>query len=41
MKPPFCLITGEVGSGKTTLIRHLLDNVEQTITVGLDQQYQP
>jgi type II secretory pathway predicted ATPase ExeA len=32
---PFCLITGEVGSGKTTLIRHLLKKVEQTTTVGL------
>jgi len=31
----FCLITGEVGSGKTTLIRHLLANVEQTVVVGL------
>jgi len=31
----FCLITGEVGSGKTTVIRHLLKNIAQTITVGL------
>jgi general secretion pathway protein A len=31
----FCLITGEVGSGKTTLIRHLLQSIEQTVTVGL------
>ena len=31
----FCLITGEVGSGKTTLIRHLLSTVGQTVTVGL------
>jgi type II secretory pathway predicted ATPase ExeA len=31
----FCLITGEVGSGKTTLIRHLLASVEQTVVVGL------
>jgi type II secretory pathway predicted ATPase ExeA len=31
----FCLITGEVGSGKTTLIRHLLRLVGQTVTVGL------
>jgi general secretion pathway protein A len=31
----FCLISGEVGSGKTTLIRHLLNNLEQSITVGL------
>ena len=32
---PFCLITGEVGSGKTTLIRKLLEKVEQDTTVGL------
>jgi general secretion pathway protein A len=31
----FCLISGEVGSGKTMLIRHLLNNIEQTTTVGL------
>jgi general secretion pathway protein A len=31
----FCLITGEVGSGKTTLIRHVLKKVEQTVTIGL------
>jgi type II secretory pathway predicted ATPase ExeA len=31
----FCLITGEVGSGKTTLIRHLLQGIDQSITVGL------
>jgi type II secretory pathway predicted ATPase ExeA len=32
---PFCLITGEIGSGKTTLIRHLLNKVQSSITVGL------
>lgn len=32
---PFCLISGEIGSGKTMLIRHLLKNIEQTVTVGL------
>jgi general secretion pathway protein A len=32
---PFCLITGEVGSGKTTLIRHLLNRTEASVTVGL------
>src|ERR1039458_5765304 len=31
----FCLITGEVGSGKTTLIRYLLGTVGQAVTVGL------
>lgn len=33
---PFCLLTGEIGSGKTTLIRRLLRMVsEQPLTVGL------
>lgn len=31
----FTVITGEIGSGKTTLIRHLLDEVGHEITVGL------
>ena len=31
----FTLITGEVGSGKTTLIRHLLRNMEKNLTVGV------
>jgi general secretion pathway protein A len=31
----FTVITGEIGSGKTTLIRHLLNNLPGTITVGL------
>ena len=31
----FTVITGEIGSGKTTLIRHLLDEVDHDITVGL------
>ena len=31
----FTVITGEVGCGKTTLIRHLLNNLDQSITVGL------
>lgn len=31
----FSLITGEVGSGKTTLIRYLLGRVEKTVVVGL------
>lgn len=31
----FTVIAGEVGSGKTTLIRHLLDNLEADVTVGL------
>ena len=31
----FTVITGDVGCGKTTLIRHLLNNLHQDITVGL------
>jgi general secretion pathway protein A len=31
----FTVITGEIGSGKTTLIRYLLDEVSHEITVGL------
>lgn len=31
----FTVITGEVGSGKTTLIHHLLKNLDQRVTVGL------
>src|SRR5688500_4919908 len=32
---PFCLITGEIGSGKTTVLRHLLNRTEDNVTVGL------
>jgi type II secretory pathway predicted ATPase ExeA len=31
----FTVITGEVGSGKTTLIRHLLNRIDGQVTVGL------
>jgi type II secretory pathway predicted ATPase ExeA len=31
----FTVVTGEVGSGKTTLIRHLLNKLDEDITVGL------
>lgn len=31
----FTVITGEVGSGKTTLMRYLLDRLERDMTVGL------
>ncbi|MEW8563406.1 MAG: AAA family ATPase [Candidatus Thiodiazotropha sp.] len=31
----FTVVTGEVGSGKTTLIRHLLNQIHDDITVGL------
>ncbi|MBK9468317.1 MAG: hypothetical protein IPO20_10335 [Gammaproteobacteria bacterium] len=31
----FTLITGEVGSGKTTLIRHLLRSMDGNLTIGV------
>lgn len=31
----FTVITGGIGTGKTTLIRHLLNNMAQDVTVGL------
>ena len=31
----FCLLTGEIGSGKTTLIRHLVRMLGDKVTVGL------
>ena len=31
----FTLITGEIGSGKTTLIRHILKNMGKEVTVGV------
>jgi type II secretory pathway predicted ATPase ExeA len=31
----FTVIAGEIGSGKTTLIRHLLDQLDRNVTVGL------
>ena len=31
----FCLLTGEVGSGKTLMVRQLLDNLGAEVTVGL------
>ena len=34
-KQGFTVITGEVGSGKTTLINRILDELEDDITVGL------
>ncbi len=32
---PITVITGEIGSGKTTLIRHLLNQLDETASVGL------
>jgi type II secretory pathway predicted ATPase ExeA len=31
----FCVITGEIGAGKTTLIRNLLGQVGRNVTIGL------
>jgi general secretion pathway protein A len=31
----FTVVTGEIGSGKTTLVRHLLTKVKDDVTVGL------
>ena len=31
----FCVISGEIGAGKTTVLRKLLDNIEDNYTVGL------
>src|SRR5579863_7276074 len=31
----FCLLTGEIGSGKTTIVRHFLRGLGGKITVGL------
>lgn len=32
---PITVLTGEIGAGKTTLVQHLLSELEETITVGL------
>lgn len=32
---PIILVTGEIGAGKTTLIRHLLNQFDSTATIGL------
>lgn len=37
----FCLLTGEVGSGKTLVVRQLLDSVQQEVTVGLINNLTP
>jgi type II secretory pathway predicted ATPase ExeA len=31
----FCMLTGEIGSGKTTLVRHLIRTLGDRVTVGL------
>ena len=34
-RSPITVITGEIGSGKTTLVQHLLGNTDDNITIGL------
>lgn len=34
-RAPFCAITGDIGCGKTTLIRHLLNHLPADLSVGL------
>jgi len=34
-RAPITLITGEVGAGKTTLLQHLLNSLEEDVTIGL------
>ena len=34
-RAPITLITGEVGAGKTTLVHHLLQSIEESVTIGL------
>jgi type II secretory pathway predicted ATPase ExeA len=34
-RAPITVVTGEIGSGKTTLVQHLLRSIDETITVGL------
>src|ERR1700730_3430331 len=31
----FCMLTGEIGSGKTTILRHFIRNLDGRMTVGL------
>jgi type II secretory pathway predicted ATPase ExeA len=34
-RAPITVVTGEIGSGKTTLVQHLLGTAEEAITIGL------
>ena len=34
-RAPLTVVTGDVGTGKTTLVRHLLNGLEDDITIGL------
>ncbi|MEE9494502.1 MAG: AAA family ATPase [Gammaproteobacteria bacterium] len=35
----FCVLSGEIGAGKTTLIRELLNEVDDDVTIGLVNNY--
>jgi len=37
----FCVISGEIGAGKTTLIRELLNRLDETVCVGLVSNTHP
>ena len=37
----FCVISGEIGSGKTTLVRELLNRLDETVCVGLVSNTHP
>jgi len=34
-RAPITVITGEIGSGKTTLVHHLLKTIDENVTIGL------
>ncbi len=37
----YCVLSGDVGCGKTTLVRHVLNRIEPAIAVGLHHEYKP
>ncbi|HED19752.1 MAG TPA: DUF2075 domain-containing protein, partial [Gammaproteobacteria bacterium] len=37
----FCVISGEIGAGKTTLVRELLNRLDETLCVGLVSNTHP
>ncbi|MBE0454240.1 ExeA family protein [Roseovarius autotrophicus] len=34
-RAPITVVTGEIGSGKTTLVHHLIRNTDESVTIGL------
>lgn len=40
-RSPITLLTGEIGAGKTTLIHHLIDSLDEDITTGLISNARP